>query len=142
MEKKYRAKSYKLLIMWIIGVLVLMISASIIAEKYFSEFSTSVIAKIFLLLTLIVLLILFYIIYKTENIYWINGTSYEAAKSATSERRKKFAIIHLRIFFKATAIYSVYCIIGILVNTSVIIDTIIFLILTITAAVRTIPIKL
>ena len=43
-----------------------------------------------------------YIIYVTENIYWINGLEYEKALLAGSERRKKFALQHLKRMGAAT----------------------------------------
>lgn len=138
----YKDKSYKLLIMWIIGFLGLMIAGTIVPKIYFSKVTIEVMMKIMLMLVLLALLTLFYIIYKTENIYWINGTSYDEAKFATSERRKKFAVRHLKPFLKATAIYGVYCIIGIIINTSEWIDITTFILIIIIAAVKTIPIKL
>ena len=45
---------------------------------------------------------LMYVIYKTENIYWINGLEYEKALLAGSERRKKFALQHLKRMGAAT----------------------------------------
>lgn len=37
-------------------------------------------------------------VWRTEQVYWYNGTSYEEAEAAGSERRKAFAWKHLRIF--------------------------------------------
>lgn len=42
--------------------------------------------------------ILTYIIYRTEYVYWYNGTEYEEAVAAGSERRRKFAKQHLDRF--------------------------------------------
>ncbi len=142
MGKEYITKSYRLFIMWAVGFLALLIAVSILASTYFSEVTIAIIVKIILLLTLLSIFILFYIIYKTENIYWINGTNYEEAKAATSESRKKFAMAHLKVFLKATAIYGAYCIIGTIIDTSAVIDTVIFLTLSIGAAIKTMPIKL
>ena len=40
--------------------------------------------------------LLMYIIYVTENIYWMNGIEYERALFVGSERRKAFALKHLK----------------------------------------------
>ena len=45
---------------------------------------------------------LMYVIYKTENVYWINGIEYEKAFLAGSERRKRFALQHLKRMGTAT----------------------------------------
>ena len=39
-----------------------------------------------------------FIVYLTESVYWYNGISYEEAKEAGSERRKKFALVHMKRF--------------------------------------------
>jgi len=40
--------------------------------------------------------LLMYIIYVTENIYWMNGVEYERAFLAGSRRRKAYALKHLK----------------------------------------------
>lgn len=142
MEKEYKAKSYKLFIIWMIGFMGFMVAEAIICKIYFPEAESGNIAKIILLGCLLAILVLFFIIYKTENIYWINGISYEDAKISTSEKRKKFAMRILKIFFKATIIFSGYCLLSSIINTSIVIDTIIFIVIIIVAAIKTIPIKL
>lgn len=50
-----------------------------------------------------------YIVYRTEYVYWYNGTTYEEAVAAGSERRKAFARKHLDRFAAcaaATLLYS------------------------------------
>lgn len=37
-------------------------------------------------------------IWRTEQVYWYNGTEYEDAVAAGSERRKRFAWRHFRVF--------------------------------------------
>ena len=54
--------------------------------------------------------ILAYIIFKTECVYWYNGTEYEEAVKAGSERRREFAWKHFRrfgLFALAFLIFSV-----------------------------------
>ncbi|MBE5803930.1 MAG: hypothetical protein E7316_05400 [Clostridiales bacterium] len=50
--------------------------------------------------------LLAYIIYRTEYVYWYNGTEYEEAVAAGSERRKAFALAH----FKRFAVCAVACV--------------------------------
>lgn len=37
-------------------------------------------------------------VWRTEQIYWYNGTTYEEAEAAGTERRKEFAWKHFRLF--------------------------------------------
>lgn len=37
-------------------------------------------------------------VWRTEQVYWYNGTTYEDAAAAGSERRKEFAWRHFRLF--------------------------------------------
>ena len=39
-----------------------------------------------------------YVVYRLEAVYWYTGTSYEEALAAGSERRKAFAMAHLKCF--------------------------------------------
>lgn len=136
MEKEYGKKSYRLFIVWIIGFISILAISGVLIEKNFKQ-SEVVVNKIILLLALLLINTLFYIIYKTEKVYWINGTSYEDAKSVTSERRKVFALKHLKSFSIAGCIYLVYCIFSIVIKSHVILDSLVFLILLIVAAIKT-----
>lgn len=57
-----------------------------------------------LLMRLIILLMgwgiaaLAFIIWRTEQVYWYNGITYEEAEAAGSERRKDYAWRHLKVF--------------------------------------------
>lgn len=44
------------------------------------------------------LALLAWIVWRTERVYWYNGTEFEEAVEAGSERRKRFAWRHFRIF--------------------------------------------
>ena len=39
-----------------------------------------------------------FVIWRTEQVYWYNGTEYEAAVEAGSKRRRAFAWRHFRVF--------------------------------------------
>ena len=57
-----------------------------------------------LMMRLIILLMgwgiaaLAFIIWRTEQVYWYNGITYEEAEAAGSERRKDYAWRHLKVF--------------------------------------------
>ena len=46
-------------------------------------------------------------IWRTEQIYWYNGTTFEEAEAAGSERRKAFAWKHFRIFGMSALVQTV-----------------------------------
>lgn len=52
--------------------------------------------------------LLAYIIYRTEYVYWYNGTEYEEAVAAGSERRKAFARKHFDRFAACALAYLAY----------------------------------
>lgn len=142
MDQHYPPKSYKLFMLWMAGFFLFFIISSLFAEHFLTQIDHSLLIKLFLLLVFFSLLSLFYLIYRTESIYWINGTSYEAAKSASAEARRRFALAHLRIFLRAAVLYGLYCLIGFLLHLPTGLDIGAFLVLVIAAAVKTIPIRL
>ncbi|MEG2038991.1 MAG: hypothetical protein RRZ73_04605 [Oscillospiraceae bacterium] len=139
MQKDYPKQSYKLFVAWLAGFCVLVMLPALIPEKYISE---DIIGKIVLAISMLAVLLLFYIVYKTERVYWINGTSYKDAAAATSEQRKAFAMKHLKMFCTATIIYLIYTVIAYAVKTNLLLDSMVFSAVTIIAAVKTISIKL
>ncbi|MCI5951183.1 MAG: hypothetical protein MRZ63_02565 [Anaerostipes sp.] len=101
---EYR-KTYQGFILWMIGFIIASIGAA------FLPFKEDLLIRITLNICTIGAAILTYIIYKTEYIYWYNGTSYEEAKNAGSERRKQFAWRHLKrfgLFAIAFFLFSVF----------------------------------
>lgn len=101
---EYR-KTYQGFILWMIGFIIASIGAA------FLPFKEDLLIRITLNICTIGVAILAYIIYKTEYIYWYNGTSYEEAKNAGSERRKQFAWRHLKrfgLFAIAFFLFSVF----------------------------------
>ena len=64
------------------------------------------------IMRLIILLMSWYMaglafyIWRTDQIYWYNGTSFEDAEAAGSERRKEFAWKHFRIFGRFTLLVT------------------------------------
>jgi len=136
-NKEYK-KTYKPLIVWLIGFPVI---AIIIAERL-SNLSTKIATLLSLIIMVISLYILMFIIYKGEYVYWINGgPNYEEAKLAGSEKRKEYAKAHLDIFFKMMLISFLYGILSLLLKFPTWIDIVLISLIIIITAFSTIPIK-
>ena len=138
---EYQKKSYKLFVLWIVFLFVLLLGGGYLISEFYPNISSSILIKVEMMLINIALLVLFYIIYKTESIYWINGMSYNEAKSMSSDKRKKYAWEHLIMFLQGAIISLMYCIISYFIYISAPIDIIILTIIVIVSAIRTIPIK-
>lgn len=93
-------------------------------------------------LTNIWLMLLTWVIYKTEKIYWYTGLSYEEAAKASSEMRKKYAIRHFLRFAIFTAGYGLYSVISYLDDIHIGFDIVIEIVCIVTAVVSTVNIKL
>ncbi|MBU5255326.1 hypothetical protein [Tissierella praeacuta] len=138
MNNKEYKKTYKPLIVWLIGFPVI---AIIIAERL-SNLSTKIATLLSLIIMVISLYILMFIIYKGEYVYWINGgPNYEEAKLAGSEKRKEYAKAHLDIFFKMMLISFLYGILSLLLKFPTWIDIVLISLIIIITAFSTIPIK-
>ena len=82
------------------------------------------------------------LIYFTEQVYWINGVTYEQAVEAGSARRKAFALRHLVRFGICTAIYLLFAVVGQIIGWPFWIDIIVFTVGVIATAISTIGIRL
>ena len=82
------------------------------------------------------------LIYFTEQVYWINGITYEQAVEAGSARRKAFALRHLVRFGICTAIYLLFAVVGQIIGWPFWIDIIVFTVGVIATAISTIGITL
>lgn len=82
------------------------------------------------------------IIYLNEKIYWYNGTDYEVALNAGSERRKAFALAHMKCFGGFAGIFLVYSVISILIGIPYGIDIVVVTVGIVVTALSTIRIKL
>lgn len=95
-----------------------------------------------MLLTAWFMAILTFYIWRTERVYLYNGTSFEEAEAADSERRKTFAWKHLRVFGMFALIQTVLACAMHLLGWSAWIDFTIGAIGIVVAACITIPFKL
>lgn len=86
--------------------------------------------------------VLAYIVYRTEYVYWYNGTTYEEAAAAGSERRKAFAKKHLDRFAACAALCVLYSAAAHAMGWPFWIDLIVSGVGVVVAAISTIRIKL
>lgn len=138
-EHSYR-KTYTLLVLWIVGLLPSLLLFGFSMEQI--GISEDILVKPLLWLISLWLVGLFRVIYRTQNIYWINGISYKQAKEAGEERRKAFALRHLNAFARVGMLYTLYIIGSFVFTLPVWADIGVFMALMIGAAIRTIPFKL
>lgn len=96
MDYKDYKKSYKGLIIYLMAFFAVLIIVGIL-----SVWKNFMPALIIVNTMTVGITGLMYVIYKTENVYWINGIDYEKALLASSERRKDFALRHLKRMGKA-----------------------------------------
>lgn len=86
-------KSYKGFAVWLVAFVAALLALGLIPTQ-----NTALLMRLILLLMAWSIAALAFIIWRTEQVYWYNGTSYEQAEAAGSERRKEFAWKHLRLF--------------------------------------------
>ena len=103
METEYR-KSYKGLVLWLVGYTALSLAPVLLPEGT----DPGIEIRLVLALTAAAVAGLMAIIWKTESVYWINGTSFEQARDAGSDRRREFAAAHLRVFGRFALGYVVF----------------------------------
>ena len=79
-------KSYRGLVWWMLGFV-----AGMLAIAFLPLEDAGLILRVLFSFTAADVALLAYIVWRTEQVYWYNGTEYEAAVAAGSERRKAFA---------------------------------------------------
>ncbi len=132
-------KSYKGFVLWLLGFVVGNIILAPVIMKAMPE-ELAVYAS--LSVTLLFLILLMYVIYKTEYIYWINGVSYEMARKATGEQRKAYAAGHLKRFVRAGVVWLLYGAVKYAFGITLWWDVAVFMAVVIISAVSTVSIKL
>ena len=96
-------KSYKGFVLFMLGF-----AAALFALCFLPTEDTGLVMRLICNLSTAGIALLAYIIYRTEYVYWYNGTEYEEAVAAGSERRKAFARKHLDRFASCAAAYLLY----------------------------------
>ena len=137
METEYR-KSYKGLVLWLVGYTALSLAPTLLPEGT----DPGIEIRLVLALTAAAVAGLMAIIWKTESVYWINGTSFEQARDAGSDRRREFAAAHLRVFGRFALGYVVFSAIMQWRGVTWGVDLAVFCVGLIAAAVGTLKVKL
>lgn len=104
----YSDKSYKILYLWVAGLFSVMIGFGTMTSLIGAVSDRAEMLKIHLLLASFMIWLLFFVILKTERIYYIYGITYERAKVAGSKRRSVFAHGYLRVFSFATLLFAMF----------------------------------
>ena len=130
-------KSYKGFVIGLIIYLLLLMSISLIPGL-----NDQLAIRLIMLLTIWYMAALSFQVWRTEQIYWYNGTTFEAAEAAGSERRKEFAWRHFRIFGRFALIHTAVALAMTLLGWSAWIDFTVGTVGLCVACFMTIPIKL
>ncbi len=102
----YGEKSFQLLYLWGVGLVSAIVGFGLFGNAIGAFTDASEIFKMQLLIASFMVWLLYFIILKSERIYYIYGVKYERAKVIGSQRRKVFAHEHLRVFSFATLLYA------------------------------------
>ncbi len=116
--------------------------AAVMCMAYLPIHNTDILVRIIFNFTNIAITALTIIMFINEKIYWYNGISYEQAVSAGSDRRKAYALKHVKVFGTATLIYLIISLITGLLNISFWVDTLIYTLIIVIAAVSTMKFNL
>ena len=130
-------KSYTGFILWMVGFV-----AALLAICFLPVEDEQVLMRLILLLMAWSVTGMAFIIWKTESVYWYNGTTFEEAEAAGSEHRKAFAWKHLKIFGVYALAASVLSALMQLLGWSAWIDFTLATLGLVVAACMTIPLKL
>lgn len=117
-------------------------TASVMCMAYLPIHNTDILIRIIFNYTNVAITVLTIIMFINEKIFWYNGISYEQAVDAGSERRKAYALKHVKVFGAATLIYLIISLITCLFNMSFWADTIIYTLIIVIAAISTVKFKL
>ncbi len=144
-EKKpadYPVKSYKLLVLWLLGMFAFAPLFSIFLGPLETLLGERAMTLLWLNFFNLYLVSLFVMITKTQRVYYINYVTYKEAVAATEEERLRFAKKHLWMFIRAAGIFALYAGVSLLMNGRLMLDIAVYTIIIIVAAVRTIGFKL
>lgn len=130
-------KSYTGFVVWLIAFIV---AVCVLVPMMGDDFQQAM--RLILLLMGWGMAALAFIIWRTEQVYWYNGTSYEEAEAAGSERRKAFAWKHLRVFGGYALEISAFVALMHVLGASAWIDFTVGTVGLVAAAFSTMPIKL
>lgn len=130
-------KSYNGFVVWLIFLVFSMIGCAFIPIED-SNLLTLIVDNIMIIEVDMLALV----IYKTEKIYWYSGLSYEDAKKASPEQRKKYALAHVQRFSIAVGGYFIYSVAAYILRLPIGIHILAALISIVGAAISTMHIHL
>ena len=130
-------KSYKGLVLGVIGFV-----AALFAISFLPVEDEGLIIRLIMVMTALGVALLAYIVYRTEYVYWYNGTEYEEAVAAGSERRRAFAKKHLDRFTACAAACLLYSSAAHALGWPFWIDIVLLCVALIAAAISTMKFKL
>lgn len=130
-------KSYKGLVLWLIGFL-----AAEILPAFLPISDGALLTRIVMNVMTLGLTILCWMMFRNERIYWINGVSFEQAKRATSEQRREFAMVYLKKFGRFALIYLAFSVLAQCIRLHIVFDILIACVGLVAVAISTIKIKL
>ena len=134
---EYR-KSYRDLVIWLVGYLAAVLLPLLLPR----DTGAGRVMRLVFNLTSAAIASLMWIIGRTESVYWINGTTFEQARDAGSERRRAFAAAHLKVFARFAVGYAVFSAVTQLTGVHFAVDIAVFTIGLIVAAISTVRFKL
>ena len=131
-------KSDRGFVLWLLGYTAVMFSPLLLPKGA----DGGLVLRLIQNLTAVGIVVLMWIIWRTESVYWINGTSFEQARDAGSLRRRAFAAAHLKAFGRFALGYATFSAFMQLRGYSFVIDIVVFTVGLIAVAVSTVNIKL
>ncbi|MBQ7850918.1 MAG: hypothetical protein IJ343_14435 [Clostridia bacterium] len=130
-------KSYRGFVIWM-----LFFVAGLVGMMLLPVENGGLLTRGIIVYTAAALALLALIVWRTEQVYWYNGTEYEDAVEAGSERRKRFAWRHFRIFGGFALGLLVFCAVMQLMGWPWWIDIVVGTVGLCAAAFSTMPIRL
>lgn len=130
-------KTYKGFIIWL-----LIFTATMFGSAFLPIENSTALTRIVMNVCVFNLALLAFIIYKTENVYWYNGTEYKQAVEAGPERRKEFAWKHLKRFGIFAVIYLAFSVVAQLIGIPIGVDIAVATVGMVIAAFSTIKFEL
>ncbi|MGN0408600.1 MAG: hypothetical protein ACI4EJ_10085 [Bacteroides sp.] len=136
MEKEYK-KSYK----GFVGLMILFVALMFLLP-FIPNADAKVITIILLNFMNLWMALLTWVIYKTQKIYWYTGLTYEEAKKADPDSRKRYAMRHFKRFAGLAAVFALYSVISYFFKVPLAADILLGTIGLVAVAISTINIKL
>ena len=132
-------KSYRGFIWCLLGYLALCFGPIPFLPEWAGE---RIMVRYIMNITNIFMAVLCGVMWKTEAIYWMNGTTYEEAVKAGSQRRKEFARKHFDLFFWFALLYLLFSVLMYLLHVSFWVDFTVGTVGICAVAISTVRIKL